>query len=72
MSDDFDDFKEKLDQNADGYTYSGKAAPGQGTSEPVWQIARFNASGNPFTYEWADGDNKFDNVWDNRTSLSYS
>lgn len=63
---------EKIDQNANGYTYFGKAAPGSLTSAAVWQIQRMGVSGTVTTYEWADGDREFNNVWDNRTSLTYN
>ena len=60
------------DGNADGYQYLGIAAPGTATSAASWQIRRWNTSGDPVVTEWADGDNSTDNVFDNRTSLSYS
>ena len=52
-------------------TYVGLAAPGVGTGSAVWQIRRLTSSGNDLTVEWADGNAEFDNVWDNRASLSY-
>ena len=61
-----------IDGNADGYQYKGIAAPGTATSAASWQIRRWNLSGDPVITSWADGDNNADNVWDNRTSLSYS
>lgn len=54
-------------------TYAGKAAAGSATSAGVWQVFRMtNGAGGDLTIEWADGDCEFDNVWDNRASLSYS
>lgn len=51
------------------YTYTGLAKPGSATSSSVWQIKRVaNASGN---IDWADSDLNFNNIWDNRTSLTY-
>lgn len=41
------------------------------TSKAEWQIKRVTTSGSETIIEWADGDEKFDNVWDNRTGLSY-
>jgi len=61
-----------IDGNADGYQYQGIASPGELTSAASWQIRRWNLTGNPVVTEWADGDNLSDNVWDDRTSLSYS
>ena len=52
------------------YDYVGTSEPGASTSSAIWQIKRINMTTGDIT--WADGDSKFDNVWDNRTSLSYS
>jgi len=60
------------DGNADGYQYHGRAVPGELTSAASWQIKRWNLTGDPVVTEYADGDNSYDNVWDNRTSLSYA
>lgn len=52
------------------YTYVGFAAPGTATSSASWRIKRIvNASG---ADRYADGNGNFDNIWDNRESLSYS
>lgn len=54
-------------------TYVGKALPGTLTSAPSWQIKRLDESGDPeLIMTYADGDANFDNIWDNRASLSYS
>lgn len=52
------------------YKYIGEAAPGSATSAAVWRIQRITNADS--TIVWADGDGDFDNVWDNRASLSYS
>ena len=52
-------------------TYVGKAAPGTSTSESTWQIMKIDSSSNPTTVLYADSNINFDNVWDNRGSLSY-
>lgn len=62
----------KTDVNADGNTYYGVANAGASTAAAVWQIERQSASGTVTSFLWADGDINFDNVWDNRTALSYS
>ncbi len=52
-------------------TYVGKAEIGTATSADEWQIFKIDeSSGTVIT--WADGDEKFDNVWDDRESLTYS
>jgi hypothetical protein len=53
-----------------GYTYICEAAPGTASSAALWRICKVtDATGNTV---WADGNGNFDNVADNRASLSYS
>lgn len=65
----------KYDQDADPPTvaYLGQAVPGAAAASAVWRIQKltFGAGGDVST-AWADGDANFDNVWDNRASLTYS
>ena len=63
---------EKIDENADGNTYFGSAVSGTATSATGWRIQRKSVSGTETTFAFADGDIKFDNVWDDRTTLTYS
>ncbi len=53
--------------------YVGKRGAGALSSAAVWQIKRltFNVAGDVVT-EVADGNLNFDNVWDDRASLTYS
>lgn len=62
------------DVSTTSMTYIGKAGVGSVTSSAVWQIMRIDESGTPITtvIKWADGNNYFDNIWDNRTSLTYN
>ena len=60
------------DDNADGNTYFGEAVPGTATSAAGWQILRMNVSGTVTSFKYANGDSGYTNVWDNRTSLTYS
>ena len=53
-------------------TYVGKAAPNTQTSAPAWQIRRIQTVGSLVSVEYADGNNRFDKIWDDRASLSYS
>ncbi len=62
---------EKIDDNANGNVYLGYAVPGSLSSDAVWKIQRISVSGVVTTLEWADGNTSFDNVWDDRTSLTY-
>lgn len=52
-------------------TYIGSAVPSSLTSDPVWKIIKINTSGIA-TIKFADGNSNFDNIWDNRTSLTYN
>lgn len=55
-----------------GTTYSGKASAGSLSSDAVWQVKKIVESGGDLTITFADGDTNFDNVWDDRASLTYS
>lgn len=54
-------------------SYYGKAVVGTAKGSALWQIQRHTstAEGN-LSIEWADGEAEYDNIWDNRASLSYS
>ena len=52
--------------------YRGWANVGSSSASAVWRIQRISISDGVYTFEWADGDADFDNVWDDRASLSYS
>lgn len=53
-----------------GSVYTCEAAPGSATSAAVWRISKkVTATG---VTTWANGDGNFDNIADNRASISYS
>jgi len=53
--------------------YTGKAQPGTLTSVASWRISRTTIQADDdVQVEWADGDDAYDNIWDNRAALSYS
>lgn len=54
--------------------YKGWAAVGSSTSSSLWRIQKIEFVGldEDVVITWADGDSNFDNIWDNRVSLSYS
>lgn len=62
----------KVDDNTATVTYVGTAAIGVSGSDAFWQIKKLTTSGTVLTISWADGNDWFDNVWDDRTTLSYS
>jgi len=59
---------------SDDVEYEGFAIrKGAAKGESVWRIKKISYSGGYFIGEtWADGDELYDNEWDNRASLSYS
>ncbi len=62
----------RTDDAGSGITYVGKAAVGSVTSDAVWQIQRLTETTGDLVVQFADGNADFDNIWDNRASLSYS
>lgn len=55
-------------------TFLGKAQPSSLTSATVWQIRNLIYNVNSLLVQilYADGNQNFDNIWDNRVSLPYS
>lgn len=51
--------------------YIGKAAAGVSTATAGWQIRRVHPTDPNAPVLWADGDQLYNNVWDNRASLTY-
>ena len=52
--------------------YIGLAPMHSITSDPIWAIKRLSISGGAIGVQWADGNDLFDNVWDNRAALTYA
>lgn len=62
-----------LDDVGGGITYIGTAQPGTATSDADWKIKRLDESDSTdIQILWADGDALFDNIWDDRVSLTYT
>lgn len=61
----------RFDGAASPILYLGVADAGSINSAAVWQITRFDVTSG-VTQTYADGDALYNNVWDNRGSLSYS
>lgn len=52
--------------------YIGKSDVGSSKSAPVWQIKKLTYSnGNLVDVQYANGSPSFNNVWNDRVSLSY-
>lgn len=54
--------------------YKGDAAPGIATSYAGWRIAKFtyDVNWNVTDIQWAAGTSEFNQIWNNRGSLTYS
>lgn len=51
--------------------YCGYAPLGTPQSSPNWAILKIFSQANILSYQWADGDRNFDNVWADRAILDY-
>lgn len=54
------------------YTYIGEAAVGTATSAASWRIKRVDDTSDPDSTILYAGTGAFDQVWDNRSSLTYN
>jgi hypothetical protein len=61
-----------VDESNSNVVYKGFANPGALTTQPVWAIQKITNSGGILSYQWADGNKNFDNIWNNRKTLPYS
>jgi len=54
--------------------YLGEAGIGVASSEAKWRIRRltYDGSNNVTAIKWAGGTTRFDKVWDNRATYTYS
>ncbi len=63
----------EVDVASSTVTYVGKAAIGTAGAAALWQIQEITTTaGGSASIKWADGNALYDNIWDNRASLSYS
>jgi hypothetical protein len=66
-------YKVRIEYSGDNPLYAGFALPGTLTSATGWAIRKMTAVGDNITAtDWASGNTKFDKVWDNRTTYTYS
>lgn len=61
-----------VDSTDAGNVYVGESNHGTAVGTAAWRIKKIATSGDIVTISFADGNDKFDNVWSNRGSLSYS
>lgn len=62
----------RVDEPSSTVTYIGKANVATSNASATWQIFKITVSGTVTSFTWADGDSNYDNVWNDRASLSYS
>ncbi len=61
----------KVDQPSSTIIYVGEAAIASLASEAVWRIKKIDTTSGVII-TWADGDSQFDNVWNDRTTITYT
>lgn len=61
-----------VDESDPDNVYVGEAAPGILSSESFWRIKKITKSSSVTTVAFADGNDNFDNEWDERATYSYS
>jgi len=65
-------YSKRVDFISDNLLYKGEADVGTLTTSPGWRVRRITLGNDgDVTEEWADGDALFNNIWDNRTILTY-
>lgn len=72
LAEEAQDYTSRLDDAGGGVTYVGKAPAGATPASASWQVKRLTESAGDLTIEFADGNSSFDNVWNDRATLSYS
>lgn len=61
-----------IDEVSSSVTYIAKAGIGASVGSASWQIKKILTSGTVTSITYAGGTDNYDQVWDNRASLSYS
>ena len=61
-----------IDEVSSSVSYFGFAPAGSAEGSALWKIKKLTVSGTVTKVQFADGNALYDNVWNNRASLSYS
>lgn len=61
-----------IDESNPNVIYKGFASPAAKQDEAVWAIQKITNKGEVCSYQWADGNKNFDNIWNDRATLSYA
>lgn len=66
-------YAKRIDFFSDTVIYKAEAMPGTADSSPNWRIHKITIAGdNDIVETFADGNSNFDNIWNDRLTLSYS
>lgn len=66
------EFPSKIDEVTTTLVYVGYSqTTGADPSLEVWKIKKIEQTGTVWEIKYADGDEQYDNIWDNRASLNY-
>jgi len=60
-----------IDTSNSNYVFIGSALPSSLSSDSAWRIQRVDLTGNEIKILFADSNQGFNNIWDNRASLIY-
>lgn len=61
-----------VDESTPNTIYKGWARTYSNSAAGAWAILRIRRIDDVVHYEWADGDQYYDNIWDNRLTLNYA
>ncbi len=61
----------RIDESNPDVVYNGFVVAGTIVSDAVWAIQKITKEKAATIYEWADGDELYDNIWENRYELNY-
>lgn len=59
------------DESNPNTIYKGWAKALGNGADPIWAIQKITRAADVVTLEWADGNQQYDNIWDNRLQLQY-
>lgn len=65
-------YAKQVDDVSGTTLYIGEAIAGTALSAASWRISKVVFTGDDVSVTWSDGDTNFNNIWDNRLSLTYS
>jgi len=65
-------FKQRTDNASGTVTYFGYAVPGTDEGKAGWLIVKQTISGSVISLDLAEASRDFDQVWNDRATLSYS